>query len=378
VLGWVGRAVGWFIDGLVDAWVALADRLRRHRRIALVRFGDGYAIEQHDGRRAKDQLHLEAAETGRYFTPEKLAATLHNRDVDLVMSSDEVLVRALDPLPAESRQYLDSIVHHQLERVAPWRTDDVLHTYRVAPAERGSDRLVVTVIATARSMHAQVIDAVRALRPRETRLLFRDEQFGGEAIAIPIDHGAAAAARQAKLRSRVVAAVALLALAVVGGGGLLGWAWYAADTELAAVAESVAQQRQRLLAARASGPAADQDLKSMVERRWKTPYAVLALDGLAKALPDNTFLTELRLSEGRIRMTGISRNVPGLVPLIEASPMFAEATFFAPTARLPSGQGDRFHLETKPQPFERPGETKPRPPEGPGEPKPLLGERPSP
>jgi len=354
VFGSVGRAFAWFIDGLVDAWIATVDRLRRRRRIALVRLGDGYAIERHDGRRAKDALHLEAGDNGRFFTPPKLAAKLRNRDIDLVLSPEEVLVRALDPLPAESRQYLDSIVHHQLERVAPWRADDVLHSYRVAPAEGAGDRVLVTVIATARSLHAQVLEALRALRPREIRLLLRDPQFRSDDAAIPIDHGAAAAARQAKLRGRVAAAMALLALAVCGGAGYAGWAWYQADIESAALAESIAQERKRLVASRPAGPATDQDLKGIVERRWNTPYAVLALDALAKALPDNTWLTELRLSEGRLRMTGISQNVPALVPLIEAAPGFAEATFFAPTARLPGGQGDRFHLETRLVPLERP------------------------
>lgn len=354
MFGSMGRAIAWFIDGLVDMWIAAAGRLRQRQRNALVRFGNGYAIERHDGRRAKDVLRLEAGDNGRYFAPAEMAATLRNRDLDLVLSSDEVLVRTLDPLPGESRQYLDSIVHHQLERVAPWRTDDVLHTYRVAPAERGNDRVLVTVIATARSMHAHVLEAMRALRPREIRLLYRDEQFGREAIAIPVDHGAAAAARQLQLRRRVAAAISLLALAVVGGAALLGWAWYQADTELAAVSGAVAEQRQRLIAARPSAPTTDQDLRAMVTRRWKTPFAVLALDALSKALPDNTWLTELRLSEGRVRMTGISQNVPGLVPLIEASPAFAEATFFAPTARLSSGQGDRFHLEARLLPVKRP------------------------
>jgi general secretion pathway protein L len=92
----------------------------------------------------------------------------------------------------------------------------------------------------------------------------------------------------------------------------------------------------------------------MVERRWKAPYSVVALDALAKALPDNTWLSEVRVSEGRIRMVGTSKDVPGLVPLIEASPAFAGATFYAPTARLPGGEGDRFHLEAKLLPIEKP------------------------
>jgi general secretion pathway protein L len=196
-------------------------------------------------------------------------------------------------------------------------------------------------------MHAQVLEAVRELRPREIRLICRDEQFAGHAVAIPVDHGASAEARHASLRRRGAVAMVLLLLAVIGGAGLLGWAWHQADTDLAAVTQSIAEQRKRLMAARPTGPATDQDLRAIVERRRKSPYAVLALDALAEALPDDTWLTELRLAEGRLRMTGISQNVAGLVPLIEASPAFAEATFFAPTARLPAGQGDRFHLEAR-------------------------------
>lgn len=354
MFGSLGRAAAWFNDGLVDAWIATADRLRRGRQRVLVRSGDGYAVEHHNGRRAKGVLHLETGDDGRYFAPDKLAAKLHNRDVDLVVSSEEVLLRTLDPLPGESRPYLDNIVQHQLERIAPWRSDDVLHTYRVAPAERGNDRLLVTVIATACSLHSQVLEALHALQPREVRLLCRDDRFGDEAVAIPVDHGAAAAARQTKLRRRMAALMSLLMLAVIGGAALLGWTWYHVDRELAAVTSGIAEQRKRLMAARPPAAVKDRDLRAMVKRRWETPYAVLALDALAKALPDNTWVTELRLSEGRFRITGISKDVPGLVPLIEASPAFAEATFFAPTARLPDGQGDRFHLEARLRPVERP------------------------
>jgi general secretion pathway protein L len=354
VFAGIARALAWFIDGLVDAWIAVADRLKRRRRVALVRFGQGYAIEQHDGRREEHLLRLEASDNGRYFAPAEIAQTLHKRDIDIVLSGDEVLVRTLDPLPGESRQYLDSIVHHQLERVAPWRSDDVLHTYRVAPAEGSGDRVLVTVIATARSLHAQVLDALRALRPREIRLLFRDPQFGDAPVAIPIDYGTSMAARHAQLRRRTAAAIAVLALIAVGGAGFLGWAWYKADGELETVTQAVAEQRKLVMTARPTVVASDQDLKAMLERRWKTPYAVLALEALAKALPDDTWLTELRLTDGRFRMTGVSKDVPGLVPLIEASAAFAGPTFFAPTARLPGGQGDRFHLEARLLPVERP------------------------
>jgi general secretion pathway protein L len=354
MFGSIGRAFLWFVDGLVDAWIAMVGRLWQRQRITLVHTAEGYVIEQSDGQPGKETIRIETGDNGPHLAPQDLAATLMSRDIDFVLSPDEVLVRALDPLPGESRQYLDSIVQHQLERVAPWRTDDVLHTYRVAPAERGNDRVLVTVIATARSLHAQLLEALKALRPREIRMLCRGQQAGDEAVAIPVDNGVAAAMRRARLRWRISAAVSLLLVAILGGASLLGWNWYTTDSELTVVAEGVAAQRKRLIAEQRAAPTTDQDLKSMVERRWKTPYAVLAMDALAKALPDNTWLSEVRVSEGRIRMVGISKDVPGLVPLIEASPAFAGATFYAPTARLPAGQGDRFHLEARLLPVEKP------------------------
>jgi general secretion pathway protein L len=354
MFGSIGRAFLWFVDGLVDAWIAMANSLWRRQRIALIHAGDGYAIEQNGGQPGKETLRLETGDNGSYFAPRELAAKLQSRDIDFILSPDEVLIRSLDPLPGESRQYLDSIVHHQLERVAPWRADDVLHTYRVAPAERGNDRVLVTVIATARSLHAQLLEALQALRPREIRLVCRGQRADDEAVAIPVDNGAAAAARRIRLRRLVAAAVSLLLLAIVSGASLMGWTWYTTDTELTVVADNVAAQRKRLIAARREAPTTDQDLKSMVQRRWTTPYTVLALNALAKALPDNTWLSEVRVAEGRIRMVGISKDVPGLVPLIEASSAFAGATFYAPTARLPADQGDRFHLEARLLPVEKP------------------------
>ena len=96
--------------------------------------------------------------------------------------------------------------------------------------------------------------------------------------------------------------------------------------------------------------------KPFLKRRLNTPVAVLAVEALSGTLPDDTYLTELRVAEGRIRLTGVSRSVARLVPLLEASPAFAEPTFFAPTTRLPNNQGDRFHLDARVVP---PGAPKP-------------------
>jgi general secretion pathway protein L len=348
----VRQGLTWFIDGLADAWTGLASALWRRSRVALVPTADGYAIETPDNRQGSELLQIEDADGGFRFAPSALAATLKNADVDIVPPPDEILIRTLDPLPGESRQYLDSIVRHQLERLTPWRTEDVLHAFRIAADERSSDRVVVTIFATSRSFNARILGALQALSPREVRLRFQDAL--GEEIAIPVDRGEAAAARSAGLRRRTIAAVSALTLAIVAGTAWLGWTLYRTEQELAAVTRAVAQQRRELMATRGTAPVSASDLKVIVDRRGSTPFLVLSLEALSAALPDDTWLSELRIAEGRVRMTGVSQNVPTLVPLIEASTAFSEATFFAPTTRLPNGEGDRFHLEARLMPFSGP------------------------
>jgi general secretion pathway protein L len=69
------------------------------------------------------------------------------------------------------------------------------------------------------------------------------------------------------------------------------------------------------------------------------------LDELSALLPDNTYLTDLSLEAGRLRLTGVSANAAELVPLLEGSGHFKNAAFYAPTTRIVGGTTDRFSIE---------------------------------
>ena len=349
MFGGVKRAIAWFMDGLVEALAGIGDRFSRRARLRLVPVDDGYAIEQEGGKREKTVLRLEQAGDVTRFMPPEAAAALKKRDVDLVLPSDGLLIRTLDPMPAESRSYLDGIVRHQLERLVPWRTEDVLHSYQAAPAGAKDDRLIVTIAATARSLHARTLAALSALNPAELRLLYPNVPQTGGDVAIRVDDNSIAIARLKRIRRGVVMMLSIILLVSAAGFGVLAYTGNHAAELLATAEQSVSELRQRL-AARGPQRLLGRDFEAIVARKRAAPIAVAAIDALADALPDDTFLTELRIAEGRIRMTGVSRNVAELVPAIEGSPLFAEASFFAPTARLPNSQGDRFHLEARLKP----------------------------
>jgi general secretion pathway protein L len=336
-------AINWLVEGLMEAWVTVQERLSPRQRLLLVRSNDGYALQRPDGQIVLARLPLDGPSEA---FPSEAAALVKDGDLDMVLPAEELLVRTLEPLPAQSKPYLDGIVRHQLERLTPWRVSDVLYSYQAVVAGPEDSRLNVTMAATTRSLHRRRIEQLSALQPHSLRLVYRNA-LEGKDVAIDVTGNAGAIRHTQHMRRTLGWSAAGLGVVSLLAIVLLTMTWQNAEATLEATEREVADLRAKLSSAGPAMSRSDRDVAAVFERRLNTPFAVTALDALSESLPDDTYLTEFRLSDGRVRMTGVSQSVSKLVPLLEASPSFAEATFFAPTARLPNSGGDRFHLDAK-------------------------------
>lgn len=326
----------WWIDGLVDAVLLLEARIRRVRPLRLAPVEGGHVVVHRGGRLGRRVLV--AGPEG--LAPARLAARLRGRVVEVAVRPEEMIARKLGPYPAESRAYVGGIVAHQLERMTPWLASDTLVHQRIDPVGPDDPRLVVAVEATSRSLHAGILTACARAAPKELRLVRPGS--GGEAdLVLPI---AAADAEAERRRIGITMRLALAAVALVGVLGL--WAFLAAsdenDARLAEIGERI-DEFQRRLAPVAEAGASDRDLIAALSR--ETPMAVIALDNLSEAMPDDTHLTALQIARGKLRMSGITRDIAALTTAVEATRNFVEPVFSAPTVRLK--QGDRFTLDLK-------------------------------
>ncbi len=84
--------------------------------------------------------------------------------------------------------------------------------------------------------------------------------------------------------------------------------------------------------------------RGLEAKKRLAPVVVDVLDKLSSILPDNTYLTDLSLEAGQLRISGVSADAAGLVPLLEGSGYFKNALFYAPTTRM-AGTTDRFSIE---------------------------------
>ena len=139
----------------------------------------------------------------------------------------------------------------------------------------------------------------------------------------------------------LLAGISLSAAAVVGVG-------YANQQD--ELGRRIAERRAAMRAGREGGKQVASPLRALERRKFQTASSVIVLDVLSQILPDHTYVTELRIEGDKVRVTGVTRDAPELIRLLERSPNFTRATFFAPTTKGPSDPGERFHIEAQIEP----------------------------
>ena len=339
------RATNWFVDGLTEAFAAVGARFGNRKPLRFVTTPGGIACQDVDNVALGLSLRIDHADGRPVLAPAGEAGSLTDRDVELVLPESELLVRTMEPLPRQTLPYLDGVVRHHLERLVPWRMDDLLYTYESKDDGQKAERLLVTIAATARTMHADLLAALTSLKPRKLQLVYLGAPKIGD-VRIRIDDTSVEADRFARMRAKVVAMLLVTGLAAACTVGYLDYRWQQASDMQDEVERSISVL-QKKLAVRGDEPAAARDVATLLMRKKQTPAAVLAIDALSQALPDGTWLDELTIADNHVRISGISHSVNKLVPLIEGNPTFTNATFFAPIIRLPKDQGDRFFIDAQ-------------------------------
>jgi general secretion pathway protein L len=335
----IGATLSAWTGTVAAALIALMDRVVSPRVVRLIEGEDGGFAVEATGK--ADSMPSRIAFTDGALSAPNLAPLFRGSRVEIVLRPKRFLFRPLE-LPARAADFLEGIVRAQIDRLTPWSASEAAFGCS-PPAASGPENITTMIAATTRKVATTYVQAVSEFHPA--------------AVAICTDIAERDAGRvkvfEQKARGHLDAA--RLSRALLVGLVVLGVAALASVTVAAYVAENLGGQEAELarqISARRAAIRAGTDggdrspLAALERRKHETASSVIMLEALTTLLPDHTYVTEMHLAGNKLQISGITRDAPSLIPLIEQSKHFTRATFYAPTTRAPSDPGERFHIET--------------------------------
>ena len=338
----IGEVFSCWIDSVSTFVASLLSRFASPRAVRLVEDENGEitvqaAVTSDTNSAYRARMNGGKIDLGDAPTPE---ATILGNHVDLLLQSDRFLFRPLE-LPTRATEFMPGIVRSQIDRLTPWNAADAAFGWSQR-TQASADKMVVTIAATTITLIRPYVDAVLEAGAHSIAVFTSSPDADSDGpIKVWEESGRGASnGRIRRVLIGVLSATGITSSIALGANTIVAARLTAQQDDLArqiSVARAVVGAGYT-----GSGLRVEQTLE---QRKHDAASSVLILETLSKILPDQTYVTELRLEGNKVRLTGITRDAPSLIGLIEQSDRFTRAAFFAPTTRSQSDARDNFHIE---------------------------------
>ena len=351
ILSAIGQGFSYWIESVAETVIAVHGWLAPARVIKLVEGNVGeftVLFDQQINKPASTSELVRIADGKIIDTlPAGTAENVAGSRIELVLRADRFLFAPLE-LPGRAAEFLDGVVRAQIDRLTPWGAAEAAFGWSKL-TETGSDRFITTIAATALGRITPFVQAVASLGARSISVFTCVPEAGPEAALIKVFQGGA---RGAVDVGRIRHALKFIVIAAGVGAGAAVSAWEIAGVSLDAQQEELTDQiasARAAASAKREAPVGSITAAHRILEQFKheAPSSVIVLDTLSQILPDHTYVTELRIEDNKLRLTGVTKDAPSLISLIEQSGRFTRATFSAPTTQSPSEPGERFHIEAE-------------------------------
>lgn len=342
-----GAALSAFLKWWVAELAALGGAGRRGGatwRALAVRRGDEFDVYLRHGTAvsAIGRIGAGQPDTARVMAALTAAGAIGDGLVLRLPPDDVIATRLL--LPAAVRDVLPNVIHNRLERIAPWPPEQALFAWREAIDPAAAGQVAVDVWVASRTRTQSLLAELDGLGLAPTIVDTADDATGESRFNLLGADASGSTDRQRRVaRTLGVAAVSACAVGLVG----LAYGLWASSARATIEAEIASLSARLAGTANTGRPDEGRRLTRLRDARGEAPSATLAMEALSQALPSDTYLERLELRDGVVTMAGKSRNVPALIPLLEADPQFSQVQFAAPTTRKDGELLDSFALSAR-------------------------------
>jgi len=286
-------------------------------------------------------FRLDSGEPQPPLSPYWKAAFRGSR-VEAQLQAGHVMIRLLD-FPQRAGEFLDGVIRSQIDRLTPWNAVDAIFGWG-KPTPIANDRIEVAFAATSKLKMNPLLQLAQSLGVASVSICTTVEGSDGTSQRIILQDKVlrgviGLATRLPRLLRAILLSMGLAAAASMLVSDYLGGSL---QSELEGLQHRISQRRAAL---RLDAGSATSGLSRLAKRKQTTPSSVMVLEALSRLFPDSTYVTELHIEGSKVQVIGMTQDAPSLIRLMEQSPQFTQATFFAPTTRAANETGERFHIE---------------------------------
>lgn len=244
-------------------------------------------------------------------------------------------------LPLAAKDDLDQLLRFEMDRLTPFRSDEVLFAHRVVRTDPHSRRMTLELQLAPKPVVETALDQARraGLLPVRVELGGLDPAEERALDLLPGHHVAMAGVTRL---NRVLALLAVALAAAAVAIPLQHRRSTAADLEAQLTAARVEAEESLALRERLEQLTASGDF--LATQKARRPMASLVLAEVTRVVPDQAYLDRLDWRDGMLQLQGFAEAAAALVGLLDRSPMFQSPQFRSPVTPDRRTNLERFHV----------------------------------
>jgi general secretion pathway protein L len=267
------------------------------------------------------------------------------REIILCLPDEQTLVQRLT-LPLAVEENLRRVLGYTMDQNTPFSVDQVYYDGRVTARDRAGGSVEVELCVAPRDFVDRTLGELKALGLQPDRVTVGcSEPPGYSPVNLLPPEGKRDRFRVRRWVNAVLAVMALaLAVALVALP-----LWEKRQTLRAlrpqlAVAGEEARAAQRL---REDLDRVAENADFLAEKRRSVPLVLAVLNELTHLVPDDTWISNLRIGTEEIELQGFSAGAAALIPILDASPFLRNVRFLSPVTRNRLNDTEQFHLSAQ-------------------------------
>ncbi|MGI9499844.1 MAG: PilN domain-containing protein [Geminicoccaceae bacterium] len=242
-------------------------------------------------------------------------------------------------LPLGARDSLDSLLRFELDRLTPFKADELYIAWHILETHPAEGRMTVALEMAPKALVGPAIDGVTGFARSVDRV---EIESSNEQQPLNLLPEAAAPSGEKGWFSRILPLLAI-ALALVS-------AWipiHRQQRQIERLDEAVAAVKMTAEESLALGDRLDAQLSKagfLTKTRNDQPGMTRLLAELTELLPDQSYLVHLEIDGGGVTLQGLADKASDLITILDQSATFASPQFRSPVTRDPRSGKERFQI----------------------------------